>query len=141
MSRIRAIAKAEFIATVTRKGYVIAVIALPVVLLVVPALSFRVNAARAKEQRVAIVDRAGIVGGASLDDLSQRFHQLADQSGGPEQGGLATLVRYDSDTKALADLEQGTLDGAYVISADYLVSGDVDVYRNVSTGMRVCRES
>jgi ABC-2 type transport system permease protein len=128
MTKVLAIAKSEFTATVTRKGYAFAVIALPLVLLAVPAISYQANKARAKEQRVAVVDDTGLLGGAEAAQLSEQYRESGSDLGALQQGGFAAIVAHSTEVEALRELESGAVDAVYVLPRDYRASGRVTVY-------------
>ena len=134
MTKTWLIARWEFLATVTRRAYIFAVIAMPLlfgIIGAIPVLSTRSAAMSSADLPVALVDSAGIV---DLE-LATRLAAERSQARTPGSPGELTpvrpegIVRYPELQPALADLNARRLAAVYALAPDYLVSGEIAAYR------------
>ncbi len=124
--RSLAVARWEFLTTITRRTYVLAVVLLPVLYGALAGGALVINRAALSgaglgpggaSRPVGIVDRA------SLGDLAPRA------SGGP----AVTFSSYPDVERALGDLRAGRLAMVYVIEADYLTTGTITAFKFAGT--------
>lgn len=132
MNKVVTIARREFLVTVTRPGYIIIVIGMPLFFVLIGAISYwtgtaaEVNLARV-DRPIAVIDRANIIDLSLAGRLppepppSNRLFNAV-----PEQA--VQFVAYDSVDRALDDLKQERLAACYVIEVDYLASGHITAY-------------
>ncbi len=132
MRKILVIARHEFIATVTRKGYIFAVIGMPLFFLAIAAIPMIVETSgdgSSKERgMVAVIDRAGVVDFDLAAKVIERVEAASDSSSslGPKKG--PQLTSYEDLDRALADLQRRRIQACYVIESDYMTTGRVSVY-------------
>ncbi|NWF69265.1 MAG: ABC transporter permease [Chloroflexi bacterium] len=108
---------------VGRRGYLFMTLGIPLIAFVL-LFGYKVitdmNAANAPQEQQAQQDDganfAQAIRSAGYVDFSGLF---------PAPGANSILTRYDDETAARAALEAGTIDAYYIISADYLESGEV----------------
>ena len=130
MNKVRAIAKREFLVTVTRKGYLFALFGIPLLFGGIFAISFIFKDtwgdAQTHRGPAGVVDRARI-----LD-----FSLAVETEETPGTAVLPTsssrtqprLVPYAELDKALADLKKGDVSVVFLLEADYLQSGEIGAY-------------
>ena len=131
MSKVWAISKREFLATVTRKGYLFALFGLPLIFFggfFAASMISRETLRDSQTNRgpAGVVDRARILdfslGTAPRETSATAALPLSSQGTPPE------LLAYDDLDEALADLREGDLSAVFLLEADYLQSGDIVAY-------------
>jgi ABC-2 type transport system permease protein len=131
MSKVWAIAKREFMVTVTRKSYLFTLFGLPLIMIgglfAVSILSREtLRDSQAKQGPAGVVDRAHV-----LDFRLQAATRPTDSTNPLPVPGVrvhSKLVAYDDLDKAMADLRKGDLSAVFLLEADYLQSGEIVVY-------------
>jgi ABC-2 type transport system permease protein len=128
LGRIAVIARTEFLTTVVRKGYVLAVIGLPA--LIVAAAFAGMVAARAQVAagRVGVVDQAHVLDLTWARDVVERLGDPSSSMDALRRGGNVEFESYASVERALHALGAGELVAVYVLPGDYLDSRSVEVY-------------
>jgi ABC-2 type transport system permease protein len=117
MKKVLLIARWEFLATVTRRTYILAVLGLPVLLLllaVAMGLSGRSMLRGPQQGVIALVDPSGIV------DL-----EFAGELDPPRSTAATSIVRYDTLDLALADLNAMKVSVVFELDPDYMTNGRV----------------
>jgi ABC-2 type transport system permease protein len=132
------IAKREFLATVTRKGYLFTLVLMPLWISFafsmgsLPAMMSRGGKGSEAARYVGIVDQAGIlalVPGES-DSMSREQAIVAREENEDVKKARLFIVRpYGSVEKAQAAFTKDEISGFLVVPADYLQSGKLDEYR------------
>lgn len=132
MNKALIIARWEFLAAVTRRAYLFAVIGMPLLFTVIgaiPVLSSRSAAMSSATVPVALVDPAGIV---DVDfAIAQAERREARQPGSrlePPPVRPAGLVAYRELEPALTDLRARKVSAVYAIDRDYLATGTITTY-------------
>lgn len=132
MKKVFIIAQHEFLVTVTRKGYILMVIGMPLFfggIVGVALLSGRstVRTSLAGDA-VAIVDQAKIVDRSLIEPLAKRSQ--GDGSLLPTSLGATAgkIVPYDDLNQAVDDLKENRVSAVYVIGTDYHATGKVALY-------------
>lgn len=143
MSKVRAIAKREFLVTVTRKGYLVALFGMPLLFGGMFAITFFFKGvsgdfkthqgpagaqgdSRADQVPAGVVDRARI-----LDfSLAVETEETSGTDGLPSPGSRSQplLVPYGKLDEALADLRKGDRSIVFLLEANYLQSGEIIAY-------------
>ena len=136
MNKIWVIAKREFLVTVTRKGYIFAVVGMPLLFGGIFGVSFLTSGSLEQSIKsgsgpIAVVDRSH-----TLD-----FELAANEEPVPESPTAATevlqkaasskpsrLVSYTDMTQAIQDLKNGKLSAVYLIESDYMSTGKIIAY-------------
>lgn len=124
LRKIWLIARREYLFNFRRRSYLFTAFALPLVMVVamvlVVGLLTETMESTSSFKAVGIVDKAGI---------------LADSSGAPIVK-LPALFRLEtSEEQATSDLQSHVIDGYYVLPADYLRKGRIDVYNRASMAL------
>jgi ABC-2 type transport system permease protein len=135
MSRIFIIAKREFVVTVSRKGYIFAVLGLPLMFTMIFALTFLTTESAEKSLQsasapIGIVDHARIVDFTLANSPSE-----SEKGAGPvgllkESIGVSAprIIAYADIDKAIQDVREGKLSTVYVIQGNYLNTGEIVCY-------------
>lgn len=137
MKKILAITQHEFVAVVTRREYLLALLVLPGVLGVVFVLLQSKTATRTPPPNTGVVGVIDQTGKLAFDSPST-------QSAGAQTSSLkefprtedVTIKKYSSLEAGVADLREAKLDILYVISSEYLLSGKVDIYARQDRHLR-----
>ena len=125
------VAKWEFLTTITRRMYILAVIAMPVFyggMIAVAGFTGRAVSRGEGNRAIAIVD------GAHVLDLAFARQQAASRERGndltaqPGGGPPQPITEYPDNDSALADLRLGKVSTVFVIEPDYLASGGITAY-------------
>lgn len=139
MKKILVIARREFLVTVTRKGYIFAVIGLPLFFLAMGSIGYWTGTAaeKASEARgpIAVIDRAKIIDFSLAQSLPPTSEAQSDPLTPARSGESVRFVSYSDLQQALDELKQNRLSACYVIEADYLTSGKVIVYTQERDGL------
>jgi ABC-type Na+ efflux pump permease subunit len=127
------IARWEFLTTITRRTYIVVVVAIPVFyafMLGAAMLTSQSLARGQRERSIAIVDAAHILDlpfAASQAAAAQSGSSDADPQFGPP-APAETLVAYDDTPAALAALAARRVAAVLVVEADYLRTGRITAY-------------
>jgi len=141
LSRAMTIARREYVTTVRRKAFVVALLLTPTIFLVAGVLSTRMSYedARARQSQsriVALVDSSGVFADAPLS--YQYLPPVGPVTDPRELGKPAPprrpvevlLRRYDDQAVALDSLDQGHVRQVLVVAPDFLASGRLRLYEN-----------
>jgi len=134
MNKVLLIARWEFIATVTRRAYIFAVIAMPLFyggMIALGGLAGRSASTNAGRIPTAIVDRAHVLNLAAAAEQASRRDRDAAADPLATFANLAAptpLVEYGDLDTALAALRARTVATVFVLDADYVTSGGLAVY-------------
>lgn len=124
LRKIWLIARREYLFNFRRRSYLFTAFALPLIIVVVMVLVIglltETMESTSSFKAVGIVDKAGV---------------LSDSAGVPTVK-LPQLFRLEaSEEQASADLQSHAIDGYYVLPADYLRSGRIDVYNRANLAL------
>lgn len=124
LRKIWLIARREYLFNFRRRSYLFTAFALPLIIMVVMVLVIglltETMESTSSFKAVGIVDKAGV---------------LSDSAGVPTVK-LPQLFRLEaSEEQASADLQSHAIDGYYVLPADYLRSGRIDVYNRANLAL------
>jgi ABC-2 type transport system permease protein len=124
LRKIWLIARREYLFNFRRRSYLFTAFALPLIIVVVMVLIIGLLTETMENtssfKAVGIVDKAGV---------------LLDSAGVPTVK-LPELFRLESsEEQASADLQSHAIDGYYVLPADYLRSGRIDVYNRANLAL------
>jgi ABC-2 type transport system permease protein len=132
MRKIWVIARHEFLTTIARKGYIFAVIGMPLFFLALtglPTLLLRADRnVLTRERPIALVDRAAVIDLGLAEKLPSA--EAPSRTVGPDAAEKRPphFVGYSSLEQALADLRSGRVSACYLITADYRKTGKVLAY-------------
>lgn len=138
MKRAWIIARYEFFATITRKGYIFAVLGMPLFFITVTGipLLFAQSQKRgltSEGRPIAIVDRAGVVDLGVAEKLrSSDASPRGDGRTDDREERPVHFVSYLSLEQAVADLRAERLSACYLITEDYRRTGKVLIYTRES---------
>jgi len=124
MNKVLLVARWEFVATVTRRAYLVAVLGLPAVfilLMTASAFSGRSMMRGAGGGQVGVVDAAGVVDVEFATEIASR---RAPNATPPN----VQLVHYEALGPALADLRDGRLTAVFELQGDYIDTGAIFGY-------------
>ena len=127
MKKALIIARWEFVSTVTRRTYMFAVVALPLVFVMigaVTAMSSRWAATRAPSRPAAVVDQAQVVDSTLVDA------RAAPPTGAPAPGVPPSpqLIMYGDAETALADLRANKVATVFIVDPEYIRTGLITSY-------------
>lgn len=128
LKKVMAIARAEFVYAVMRRGYVIALVALPLLLVVTGMGAVAAGRAQSSGGPVALVDDAGVVAWSWAPQAVGRLLDSSSPLRNIREGGGADFERFDSKEQALSALREGAVRAVYVLGADYRSSRAVEAY-------------
>ena len=141
MKKALIVARWEFFATITRRAYIFAVVALPLFYVVLGGIgnvAGRATASTANRLPLAIVDHAGIVDvgfAAAQDDLPPTAAtpppDAITAAGPPSPTPAAappSIVLYEDVNRALDALSNRQVAAVFVVDADYLATGTLAEY-------------
>lgn len=131
MKKALLVAKWEFITTVTRRSYLFAVVAMPVLFVGIGALSAMQAPAVANTSAAvptAIVDRTGLVDLEFANAQLSERDRLREAAGNPNFAPIPTLSAFSDADEALAALKAEKVAAVYVIEPDYLKTGTIIAY-------------
>ena len=131
------IAKREFLATVTRKGYLFTLVLMPLWITFafsMGSLPTMLSRGRGNEpaRYVGIVDEAGLLGlvPGESDTMTRETAIVAREEGDDSKKPRVFIVRpYPSIARAQDAFAKDEISGFLVVPADYLQSGKLDEYR------------
>jgi ABC-2 type transport system permease protein len=136
MNKVWVIAKREFRVTVTRKGYIFAVVGMPLLFGSIFGISFLTSgnleqSIRSGSEPIAVVDRSH-----TLDfELAVNFAPARESPTAATEalqkatgGEPSRIVSYTDMTAAIRDLKDGKLSAVYLIESDYMSTGKIVAY-------------
>lgn len=135
MTRIWIIARREFLVTVRRKGYVFAVLGLPLMFAVIFALTFLTTESAERSSQlisapIGIVDRAHVVDFTLANSPVEGERSVPPLDLLKKAVGVSSprIVACSDVQKASLDVRDGKLSVLYVIPSDYLSTGEIVCY-------------
>jgi ABC-2 type transport system permease protein len=139
LRKVVLVARWEFISAVTRRMYVFAVVAMPVIygLILTAAGVTGTTVARSESRRpVGVVDRAHVIDFAVAREAAEAARTANSDDPLPASAAVAPapLAQYADLDRALADLRAHTVSGVFVVEGDYLSSGRITAFGN-DTGL------
>lgn len=136
MNKVWVIAKREFRVTVTRKGYIFAVVGMPLLFGSIFGISFLTSgdleqSIKSGFEPIAVVDRSH-----TLDfELAANFAPARESPTAATEalqkatgGTPSRIVPYTDMTAAIRDLKDGKLSAVYLIESDYMSTGKIVAY-------------
>ncbi len=146
--KIAAVARHEFIGTVTRVGYIVTLVGMPLFIGAVGAISGAATSSTvlellSKPHRIGVVDETGLYAGAPLRvEPESSLASLARTSfAHPKkediEGISVDLVRYASLSQAKQALLREEVEGLLRIPADYVGRGRIEEYRRARKGLSI----
>ena len=136
MNKVWVIARREFWVTVTRKGYIFAVVGMPLLFGSIFGISFLTSgnleqSIRSGFEPIAVVDRSH-----TLDfELAANFAPARESPTAATEalqkatgGTPSRIVPYTDMTAAIRDLKEGKLSAVYLIESDYMSTGKIVAY-------------
>ena len=112
MRKLWLVARHEYLKMVRRRAFWLATLGIPLLIVLIMAVSIAVFAGRRSEKPLGYVDHAGVLAAGVYPDLGQ--------------GERFTEVRpFPDEAAAAAALEAGQIQAFYVVPADYLASPEV----------------
>jgi ABC-type Na+ efflux pump permease subunit len=138
MKKILAITQHEFVAVVTRREYLLALLVLPGVLSVVVLLLHSKTATKTPPVNtgvVGVVDQTGKLAIGSLSSIQSAQAQTPSLKELPRTEEV-TIKEYGSLEAGLTELREARLDILYVIGSEYLLSGKMDLYARQDRHLR-----
>lgn len=142
LRKVAAVARYEFIGTVTRLGYLLTLVGMPLFIGAMSLFSGFITSRMVVEELaqakvVGLVDESGLFARAPLTvepDLPAERLPGSAKTGRLALGSRIALRRFSSLEDARTALRAGSVDSALRIPADYLASGRVDEYRRSKRG-------
>ena len=132
MRKALIIARWEFLTTITRRSYIIVVIAIPVFygfMLGTAMLTGQSMARGQRERSIAIVDAPHVLDLPFAATQAETRAQAGPPDAGPPiAAGAETLVIYDDTPAALAALAARRVAAVFVVEADYVRTGRITAY-------------
>lgn len=136
MNKVWVITKREFLVTVTRKGYIFAVVGMPLLFGGIFGLSFLTSGAleqsiRSGSEPVAVVDRSHTVDFelvANLEPVRETPTVAAEVLQKAAGSKPSRIVSYTDMTQAIRDLKDDKLFAVYLIESDYMSIGKIVAY-------------
>jgi ABC-2 type transport system permease protein len=108
------VARHEYLRMVRRRAFLLGTLAIPLLIIVVTAISVTIAIGKRDDRPLGYVDQAGVLS-AAVQPAST--------------GGRTVELRAFSDAQAAGDaLEAGQIQAYYVLPADYMQSGQVQLY-------------
>jgi ABC-2 type transport system permease protein len=136
MSKVWVIAKREFWVTVTRKGYIFAVVGMPLLFGTIFGISFLTSgnleqSIKSGSEPIAVVDRSHTLDfelTASLEPARESPTAATEVLQKAAGGRPSSIVPYTDMTAAIRDLKDGKLSAVYLIESDYMSTGKIVAY-------------
>lgn len=136
MNKVWVIAKREFWVTVTRKGYIFAVVGMPLLFGGIFGMSFLTSDSLEQSFKsgsgpIAVIDRSHTLDfelakvEARRESPAHATEVLQKAVGG---GNPSRIVSYTDMTQAIRDLRDGKLSAVYLIESDYMSTGSIVAY-------------
>lgn len=141
--KVRAVTAFEFLSVVKRKAYIFATLGMPLFMLLwvgIPGLSSFLAHKKETETRVfGVVDPGGVLrlsgdAAAPLPELPAEARKLLESTGQADQvnralaKGNAVFRPFATTKEAQRQVQEGTIRGYYLVTADYLETGRVEGY-------------
>ena len=127
MKKIWIVTEREFLMAVSQRGYILTLLAIPL-LMVTAGLMMKLAVSRIDlsqgSETIGVIDRAGVVD-FNLVETTLAKTSVPDSLLRPQK---LSLKHYQQSEAALDDLRRSKLAGLYIVAADYLLSGQVEVY-------------
>jgi ABC-2 type transport system permease protein len=117
MSKLWLVAKHEYLRMVRRRSFLVGTLAVPALMAVVIGISIAVSVGTRDDRPLGYVDLAGVL------DAGVRPTASAKDANGERR--RVEVRAFADEAAARAALEEGTIQGFYVLPADYLRSGAV----------------
>jgi len=139
LRKVVLVARWEFLSAVTRRMYIFAVVAMPVIygLMLIAAGVTGTTVARNEGRRpIGVVDRAHVIDFAVAREAADAARAANRNDALPSAPPVAPapLAEYADFDRALADLRTHTISGVFVVEADYVSSGRITAFGN-DTGL------
>ena len=136
MNKVWVIAKREFLVTVTRKGYIFAVVGMPLLFGGIFGISFLTSGTleqsiKSGSEPIAVVDRSHTVDfelTASIEPVREAPAAATEVLQKAAGNKPSRIVPYTDMTQAIRDLKEGRLSAVYLIESDYMSSGKIVAY-------------
>ncbi len=132
MKKIFVIARREFLVTVTRPGYILMVLGMPLFILAISGIGYWTGSKAEKpvstRNPIALIDRANVVDLGLVNTLPRESEPGLEELATEGRDEPLRFVAYQDLNQALDDLQQGRLSACYVIEADYLATGKIQAY-------------
>ncbi len=114
----------EYARHVFRRRFILLMLSMPLVVVLIAALSFLMVYLQFKNTPIGYVDLAGVITKAPQYPVSE--------------GGISQpvqIISYLDENEARADVEKGVIQGVYIIQSDYMQTGNVTVVEKGSVSM------
>jgi len=136
MSKVWVIAKREFWVTVTRKGYIFAVVGMPLLFGAIFGISFLTSGSleqslKSGSEPMAVVDRSHTLNfelAASIELARESPTAATEILQKAAVSRPSRILSYTDMTAAIRDLKDGKLSVVYLIESDYMSSGKIVAY-------------
>lgn len=132
MKKILVIARHEFLVTITRKGYIFTVIAMPLFFIAITGIGYLTGSSTERASKaggsIAVIDRANVIDWSLAARPPEKSKSPSGTLTANEQGKTVRFIPYQDLNQALNDLKRGRLSACYVIEADYMVTGKIVAY-------------
>jgi ABC-2 type transport system permease protein len=142
LRKVAAVARYEFVGTVTRIGYLITLVGMPLLFGAMSLFSGLVTSRMVVEQIaqarvIGLVDQSGLFARAPLvvePELAIEKVPESIKARTPTLRAQIELRRFPSLDEARSALNEGALDSVLLIPGDYLATGRIDEYRRSKRG-------
>ena len=136
MSKVWVIAKREFWVTVTRKGYIFAVVGMPLLFGGIFGISFLTSgnlehSIKSGSEPIAVVDRSHTLNfelAGSIEPARESPTAATEVLQKAAGSKPSRIVPYTDMTLAIRDLKDGKLSAVYLIESDYMSTGKIIAY-------------
>jgi ABC-2 type transport system permease protein len=132
MRKILVIARREFLVTITRKGYILAVIGMPLFFGLMGGIGYWSSTSSMKSSTaagvVALIDRANVVDFSLAELIAPESNRVSGSHSTRKNEPALRFSRYQHLDQAIDDLKKGRLSACYVIEADYMMTGNIVSY-------------
>jgi ABC-2 type transport system permease protein len=136
MSKVWVIAKREFWVTVTRKGYIFAVVGMPLLFGGIFGISFLTSgnleqSIKSGSEPIAVVDRSHTLNFELAESIEPAREsptaatEVLQKAAGSKP---SRIVPYTDMTLAIRNLKDGKLSAVYLIESDYMSTGKIIAY-------------
>jgi ABC-2 type transport system permease protein len=113
MKKLLRVFKYEYSRHVFRKRFIFALLGMPLILIVIAVFGFISIAIQYRDTPVGYVDKAGVIADESITLSSGWFFKPVE------------LIRFADESAARLAVDQGTIQGAYIIDENYIDTGIV----------------
>jgi ABC-2 type transport system permease protein len=136
MSKVWVIAKREFWVTVTRKGYIFAVVGMPLLFGGIFGISFLTSgnleqSIKSGSEPIAVVDRSHTLNfelAGSIEPARESPTAATEVLQKAAGSKPSRIVPYTDMTLAIRNLKDGKLSAVYLIESDYMSTGKIIAY-------------